>query len=125
MRRSNAGRRDKGFELVAEATRSRYDAYNALTGRGGVRWAYESTPLWQKKFTYAYGADMIATREDDYDIALGARTNDFYTLLGLTGQVGMAPTATLPDPTNGYRLTSLYQPTRSMPGAFSPSLGPH
>jgi len=120
MRRSNAGRRDKSFELVAEATRSRYDAYNALTGRVGVRWAYESTPLWQKKFTYAYGADLIATREDDYDFALGERTNDFYTILGLTGQVGMDRTDSLLDPTKGFRLTSLIQPEGSMRGDFSP-----
>lgn len=120
MRRSNAGRRDRSFELVAEATRSRYDAYNALTGRVGVRWAYESTPLWQKKFTYAYGADLIATREDDYDFALGERTNDFYTILGLTGQVGMDRTDSLLDPTKGFRLTSLIQPEGSMRGDFSP-----
>ena len=120
MRRSNAGQRDKTFELVAEATRSRYDAYNALTGRVGVRWAYDSTPLWQKKFTYAYGADLIATREDDYDFATGERVNDFYTILGLTGQVGMDRTDSLLDPTKGFRLTTLIQPEGSMRGSFSP-----
>ncbi len=38
-----------------------------------------STPIWQKKFTYAYGAELIATREDDYDFTLGRRSYDFYT----------------------------------------------
>src|SRR3546814_12513582 len=53
LRRSNAGRRDRTFELVTEVTRSTYDAFNAITGRVGARVSYDSTPIWQKKFTYA------------------------------------------------------------------------
>src|SRR3546814_16939852 len=71
LRRSNAGRRDRTFELVSEVARSNYDAFEALTGRVGVRWSYDSTPLWQKKLTHAYGAEIIATSEDDYDFAPG------------------------------------------------------
>jgi translocation and assembly module TamA len=67
LRRSNAGQRDRTFELVTEATRSNYNAFEAITGRVAVRVSYDSTPIWQKKFTYAYGAELIATREDDYD----------------------------------------------------------
>ncbi|MDO9369792.1 MAG: BamA/TamA family outer membrane protein [Sphingopyxis sp.] len=120
LRRSNAGRRDRTFELVTEVTRSRYDAFNAITGRVGARVSYDSTPIWQKKFTYAYGAELIATREDDYDFGLGARKNDFYTILGLTGQVGMDRTDSLLDPTKGFRITTLIQPEGSMAGKFSP-----
>lgn len=120
MRRSNAGRRDRTFELVAEATRSNYDAFEALTGRIGARVSYDSTPIWQKKFTYAYGVELIATREDDYDFATGDRSFDFYTILGLSGQVGMDRTDSLLDPTKGFRITSLIQPEGSLAGRFSP-----
>lgn len=120
LRRSNAGRRDRTFELVAEATRSNYDAFEALTGRVGARVSYDSTPIWQKKFTYAYGVELIATREDDYDFASGGRSFDFYTILGLTGQVGMDRTDSLLDPTKGFRITSLIQPEGSLAGRFSP-----
>jgi translocation and assembly module TamA len=120
LRRSNAGRRDRTFELVAEATRSDYNAFNAITGRVGARVSYDSTPIWQKKFTYAYGVELIATREDDYDFDRGERSYDFYTILGLTGQVGMDRTDSLLDPTKGFRITSLIQPEGSLAGRFSP-----
>ncbi len=120
LRRSNAGRRDRTFELVTEVTRSTYDAFNAITGRVGARVSYDSTPIWQKKFTYAYGVELIATREDDYDFATGERSYDFYTILGLTGQVGMDRTDSLLDPTKGFRITSLIQPEGSLAGRFSP-----
>ncbi|HWW58337.1 MAG TPA: BamA/TamA family outer membrane protein [Sphingopyxis sp.] len=120
LRRSNAGRRDRTFELTSEISRSNYDAFNAITGRVGARVSYDSTPIWQKKFTYAYGVELIATREDDYDFAKGARSYDFYTILGLTGQVGMDRTDSLLDPTKGFRITSLIQPEGSLAGGFSP-----
>src|SRR3546814_12343095 len=118
---SDLGRRDRTFELVTEVTRSTYDAFNAITGRVAARVSYDSTPIWQKKFTYSYGVELIATREDDYDFATGDRSYDFYTILGLTGQVGMDRTDSLLDPTKGFRITSLIQPEGSLAGSFSPS----
>jgi translocation and assembly module TamA len=120
LRRSNAGRRDRTFELVAEATRSDYNAFNAITGRIAARVSYDSTPIWQKKFTYAFGAELIATSEDDYDFARAERNRDFYTIFGLTGQVGMDRTDSLLDPTKGFRVTALIQPEGSLAGQFSP-----
>ncbi|WP_432770525.1 MAG: BamA/TamA family outer membrane protein [Sphingopyxis sp.] len=120
FRRSNAGRRDRTFELVAEATRSDYNAFEALTGRVGFRVSRDSTPIWQKKLTYAYGAELIATSEDDYDFTRGERVRDFYTILGLTGQLGLDRTDSLLDPTKGFRVTTLIQPEGSLAGSFSP-----
>jgi len=120
FRRSNAGQRDRTFEVVTEATRSDYNAFNAITGRVAARMSYDSTPIWQKKFTYAYGVELIATREDDYDFTKGARSYDFYTILGLTGQVGMDRTDSLLDPTKGFRITTLIQPEGSLAGQLSP-----
>jgi len=120
FRRSNAGRRDRTFELVAEASRNNYNAFEALTGRLAARVSVESTPIWQKKFTYAYGAEVIATSEDDYDLARGVRDRDLYYILGLTGQVGMDRTDSLLDPTKGFRVTALVQPEGSLSGKFTP-----
>jgi translocation and assembly module TamA len=120
LRRSNAGRRDRTFELVTEATRSDYNAFNAITGRIAARVSYDSTPVWQKRFTYAFGAELIATSEDDYDFARAERNRDFYTIFGLTGQVGMDRTDSLLDPTKGFRVTALIQPEGSLAGRFSP-----
>ena len=120
LRRSNAGKRDRTLELVTEATRSNYNAFEALTGRVGVRMSYDSTPIWQKKLTYAVGAELIATSEDDYDFALGRRNRDFYTIFGVSGQIGIDRTDSLLDPTKGFRVTTRLQPEGSLAGSFSP-----
>ncbi len=120
FRRSNAGRRDRTFELVAEASRSDYDAFEALTGRVGFRVSRESTPIWQKKLTYAYGLDLIATSEDDYDFLRADRTRSLYYIAGLTGQLGIDRSDNLLNPTKGFRVTGLLQPEGSLSGRFSP-----
>ncbi|MBN8805987.1 MAG: BamA/TamA family outer membrane protein, partial [Sphingopyxis terrae] len=120
FRRSNAGRRDRTFELVGEATRSNYNAFEALTGRIAARVSYDSTPIWQKKLTYAYGVQLIATSEDDYSFLLADRERDLYYIVGLTGQIGIDRTNSLLDPTKGFRVTTLIEPEGSMSGRFSP-----
>lgn len=120
FRRSNAGRRDRTFELVGEASRSNYNAFEALTGRVGFRVSRESTPIWQKKITYAYGLDLIATSEDDYDFLLADRNRSVYYIAGLTGQLGIDRSDNLLNPTKGFRITGLLQPEGSLSGRFSP-----
>lgn len=120
FRRSNAGRRDRTFEVVAEASRSNYNAFEALTGRVGFRVSRESTPIWQKKLTYAYGLDLIATSEDDYDFLLADRNRSVYYIAGLTGQLGIDRSDSLLNPTKGFRITGLLQPEGSLSGRFSP-----
>lgn len=120
FRRSNAGRRDRTFELGASALHSDYDAFEAFTGRLGVRWSYESTPIWRKTFTWAYGAEIIGSNEDDYDFTLGARDRKTYFIGALTGQVGLDFSDDLLDPTRGFRLSALVQPEGSLQGGFSP-----
>lgn len=120
LRRSNAGKRDRTLELVAEATRSNYNAFEAITGRVALRMSYDSTPIWQKKLTYAVGAELIATSEDDFSFLLGQRQRDFYTIFGLSGQIGIDRTNSLLDPTKGFRITTLLQPEGSLSGHFSP-----
>lgn len=120
FRRSNAGRRDRTVELVAEASHSNYDAFEAYTGRIAGRVSYESTPIWKKTLTYAYGFELIGTNEDDFDFLLAERTRATYYIAGLSGQVGLDRTDSLLDPTKGFRITALLQPEGSLSGRFSP-----
>ena len=120
FRRSNAGKRDRTFELAADLHHSNYDAFSAYTGRLAVRVSYDSTPLWQKRLTYAYGAQLIGTNESVYDPVLGARERRTYAIAGLSGQVGFDTTDSLLDPGKGLRLTALIEPEGSLHGGFSP-----
>ncbi|MFN2099878.1 autotransporter assembly complex protein TamA [Altererythrobacter sp. MF3-039] len=120
FRRANAGRRDRTFEAVAEAFHSSYDAFEAFTGRLAARVSYDSTPIWQKRLTYAYGAQIIGTVEDDFFEARGVRENRTFLIGGLTGQVGFDQSDSLLNPTSGFRLTALVEPEGSLQGNFSP-----
>lgn len=120
FRRSNAGKRDRTFELAAELQHASYDAYSAYTGRLSARVSYDSTPLWQKRLTYAYGGQVLGTNESVYDFAAGRRVRRTYAVAGLNGQLGLDTTDSLLEPTEGFRLTALVEPEGSLNGAFSP-----
>jgi translocation and assembly module TamA len=120
FRRSNAGRRDKTFSLGLALNHNNYDAYDAFTSTLSVRWAYDSTPLWQKKFTYAYGGELVGTNESVYDFAKGERVRRTYGILALPGQVVFDRSNDLLNPTKGYRLKLNLSPETSVQGSVSP-----
>lgn len=120
FRRSNAGRRDRSFEAVAEALHTDYDAFEAFTGRLSARVSYDSTPIWQKRITYAYGAQLIGTVEDDYFPEFQERQNRTFFIGGLTSQFGIDFTESLLDPTKGFRVTALVEPEGSLQDGFTP-----
>ncbi len=120
FRRSNAGKRDRTFELGAEALHSNYDAYNAYTGRLSARVSRDSTPLWQKRMTYAYGGELVATAEKDYDFTRAARNRRTFYIAALTGQLGYDRTDDLLNPSKGYKVTALVQPEGSLENGFNP-----
>ncbi|WP_284126627.1 autotransporter assembly complex protein TamA [Parerythrobacter aestuarii] len=119
FRRSNAGKRDRTFQLTAEALHSNLDAYEAYTGRLAALISYDSTPIWQKPFTYAFGVQLIGTNEQDFDPATGGLVRQTFFIGGLTGQVGIDRTDSLLDPTRGFKATMLVEPEGSLDGGFT------
>ncbi len=120
FRRANAGKRDRTFELVGEVLHSEFDAFSAYTGRLAARISRDSTPIWQKRMTYSFGAELLATAEKDYDPASGMRDRQTYFIGGLNGELGIDHSNDLLDPTRGFRLTTLIQPEASIDGGFTP-----
>ncbi len=120
FRRSNAGRRDRTFQLRADVLRSDYDAYEAFTGQLSALISYDSTPIWQKPFTYSYGARLIGTNEQDFNFDLGELDRRTFFIGGLIGQVGIDRTDSLLDPTQGFKLTALVEPEGSLQDGFTP-----
>lgn len=120
FRRSNAGKRDRTLEVVAEAFHNDYDAYSAYTGRIAAKIARDSTPIWQKKITYAYGIELLATGETDFIAATGTRDRRTFYIAGVNGQIGFDQSDSLLDPTKGYRVTTLIQPEATVNKGFDP-----
>jgi translocation and assembly module TamA len=120
FRRSNAGRRDRTFSIIANASHQNYDAYEAYIGTLAVRWSYDSTPIWQKKFTYAYGGELTGTNEDVYDFTENRRRRGTFFIAALPGQVVFDQSDSLLNPTRGYRLKLNLSPETSVRGAVRP-----
>lgn len=120
FRRANAGRRDRSFELAADLHHSDYDAFSAYTGRLSALISYGSTPLWQKRLSYAYGAQLLGTNESLFDPASAGRTRRTYAIAGLTGEIKLDTTDSLLDPAAGFRWSALAEPEGSLHNGLSP-----
>ncbi|QNA86801.1 BamA/TamA family outer membrane protein [Sphingomonas sp. So64.6b] len=120
FRRSNAGKRDRTVTLTASANHSNYDAFNAFTGTLAGRISYDSTPIWQKKLTYAYGFELIGTNESVYDFARLEKRRATYGILALPGQLQFDTSDNLLNPTKGYRLKLSLSPETSVRGGVRP-----
>lgn len=114
FRRSNAGKRDRTVELTLSALHSDYSAFSAYTGTLAGRISYDSTPIWQKKFTYGFGFELVGTSEEDYDFTLQARDRNTYYVAALPLQAGFDTSNDLLNPTKGYRINLKLSPESSL-----------
>ncbi len=113
FRRNNWQRRDQALWLQFEAGRRNYTAFEGYTTRLFGTIARESTPIWQKRWTYAIGAEILATNET----RIGRprlSLSDAYFIGGVFGQVGYDRSNSLLDPTRGYRLVARVNPEASL-----------
>lgn len=114
FRRNNAGSRDRIVELALAAERSDFDAFNAYTGRLSGTISRVSTPIWQKRITYAYGFELLATSETRFDVLRSARDRQLYYVAALPLQGGFDTSDDLLDPKRGYRLTLRLSPETAL-----------
>jgi translocation and assembly module TamA len=113
FRRNNWGQRDRALLLQLEAGQRDYEAFQGYTTRLYGLIARESTPIWQKVWTYAYGAEILATNEAR-DRRARLSLSDAYFIGGLIGQLGYDRSNSLLDPTKGFRLLARINPEASL-----------
>lgn len=113
FRRANAGRRDKTVSLSLAASRQDFDAYTALTVGINGRISLDSTPIWQKKWTWAYGFEILGAREDTFQPARGTREFQNYGIAGINGQLAFDSSDSLLNPTKGFRAMVRLSPETS------------
>ncbi|WP_088182342.1 BamA/TamA family outer membrane protein [Sphingobium sp. Z007] len=123
FRRSNAGKRDRTFQAGATLNHQKYDAYEAFTAGLNIGWARQSTPIFQKRWTYSYGAEILLTNEQVViDPATADKTRRTYFIGGLPVQIGYDRSNDLLNPTKGFRANLRAEPEGSLQGSFSPYL---
>jgi translocation and assembly module TamA len=110
FRRSNAGKRDRTVLVEAEAGRRTYQAFRGYTARLAGLISRESTPIWQKVWTWSYGAELIATNERQFRVRNAPDPEATYFIGGLIGQLGHDRSDNLLNPTRGFRLLGRLNP---------------
>jgi translocation and assembly module TamA len=120
FRRSNAGQRDRIFTIQARANRQNYAAFEAFTGTLSARIARESTPIWQKRFTYSAGVELVGTNEDFFDIVRNERRRGTFFIAALPGQAQWDASDNLLNPTKGFRIKTSFSPEASVRGSVRP-----
>ena len=110
FRRSNAGKRDRTFQVTSAVSRQRFDAYDANAIGLTASISRQSTPIWQKRWTYSLGAELTASRETPFDPADLSRAKNTYFIAALPLQAGYDRSNSLLDPTRGFRVNAKLSP---------------
>jgi translocation and assembly module TamA len=110
FRRSNAGKRDRTVQASATVSRQRFAAYSSDSAGLAASISRQSTPIWQKRWTYSIGTELTATRETPFDPADLSRPKDTYFIAALPLQAGYDRSDSLLDATRGFRVNAKLSP---------------
>src|SRR5688500_17693169 len=116
VRRSNFRRRDQVLNLHASASNIDRDAYEAKTLQIGGNIERQSNIIWHKKWTYSFGADLIATDERGVFDSLGVKNTKTFLIAAFPASIGYDDSDDLLDPTRGFRLGGRISPEISAHG---------
>ncbi len=120
FRRSNAGKRDRTFLLTASLNHQDYDAFEAFTSTLSARISRDSTPIWQKRWTYYYGAELVGSNEDRYNFNRGKRDRGTWLIAAIPTFLGYDTSDDLLNPTRGYRIKGNLSAETSVRGSVRP-----
>jgi translocation and assembly module TamA len=114
LRRNNFLRRDQVLNAqfaVSHIDRAAYDARTTLLAGSIER---QTNLIWQKKWTWSAGAELIATDERDVDLDSGMTRRRTFFIGALPASLSYDGSNDLLDPTTGYRLALRLSPEASL-----------
>ncbi|MGZ2411726.1 translocation and assembly module TamA [Sphingomonas sp. F9_3S_D5_B_2] len=114
LRRNNFRRRDQVLDLQALASHQKYDAYEARTVLLSGEIQRQSNFIWQKKWTWTYGAAVLATDEHGVFDSSGLKDTRTFLIAALPLSLGYDGSDSLLDPTRGFRLSARISPEGSL-----------
>ena len=116
FRRSNFMRRDQVLNLQASAGHQKFDAYEARTILLSGNIERQSNFIWQKRWTWTYGAELLATDEQGAFTISGIKETRTFLIAALPLSLGYDGSDSLLDPTRGFRLSGRLSPELSAHG---------
>jgi translocation and assembly module TamA len=113
FRRSNFLQRDQTLNLQLSASHQKFDAYTAKTIDLAANIERQSNFIWQKKWTWSYGVEWLATDERGAFSSLGIKDTRKFLIAALPLSAGYDGSDSLLDPTHGFRLSGRLSPELS------------
>ena len=118
LRMGNFRRRDVVLNGRFGFSRERLDAYDAETIVLSANLERQTNLIWQKKWTYSLGFELLASRERDFVGTAGqAQTRTFF-IGALPGTLAYDGSDDLLNPQKGFRLSGRLSPEASFQGRF-------
>lgn len=118
LRRNNFGERDHVLTARIAAGHVDRDAYEANTFQLGAGIERQTNLIWQKRWTWSAGAELIASDERDVDIQSGTIRRRTFFIGALPGSLSYDGSNDLLDPTQGFRLSGRFSPEASLQDGF-------
>ena len=122
MQKRNFGLRDRTLSMLADIANIERPAFEARTATLSASLARLSTPIWQKRWTYSFGAEILASDELDRS---NEELNDrqVYFIAALPVSAGFDASDDLLDPQQGFRVNLAATPEISRTGDQTASYG--
>jgi translocation and assembly module TamA len=116
FRRADFLRRDQVLNLQASAGHQKFDAYEARTVSLSGNIERQSNFIWQKKWTWTYGAEILGTDERGAFDRSGVKDTRRFFIAALPLGLTYDGSDSLLDPTRGFRLGGRISPELSLHG---------
>jgi translocation and assembly module TamA len=112
LRQSNFGKRDQVLNARIVASHSNQAAFDARTFEIAANIERQTNIIWQKKWTWSAGFELLASDERDVVALAGGRRT--FVIGALPGTLSYDGSNDLLDPTRGFRLAARLSPELSL-----------
>ncbi|HVI05882.1 MAG TPA: BamA/TamA family outer membrane protein, partial [Sphingomicrobium sp.] len=116
FRRSNFRQRDQTLNAQLSVSHQKFAAYRAKTVDLAVNLERQSNFIWQKKWTWSYGLEWLATDERGVFSTAGVKDTKTFLIAAAPLAIGYDGSDNLLDPTRGFRLALHLSPELSSHG---------
>ena len=119
LRQNNFRKRDQVLNAQISASNLNQPAFDAHTFQMGANIERQTNIIWQKKWTWSVGGELIASDERDVDLATATTRRRTFLIGALPATLSYDGSNDLLDPTRGFRLSGRVSPELSLQnGAF-------
>ena len=114
LRQNNFHRRDQVLNAQIAASHLHQNAFDARTFRIGANRERQTNIIWQKKWTWSLGTELIASDEKAVDADTATIRRRTYLIAALPATLSYDGSDDLLDPTRGFRLSARLSPELSL-----------